>query len=91
MFLKADLGGVIEDVVVENNWFGEFSGINTLIFDDGVTRARARFNIFAQAPSWGRGRRVGSGGGRKRGRSLAVRSGRALPGERVDVGAVRAG
>ncbi len=50
VFFKEDLSGTIDDVVVENSWFSRISGYNTLIWDDGVSRMVARFNIFAQSP-----------------------------------------
>lgn len=55
VFFKEGLGGQIERVVVENNWFGPLSGYNTLIFGDGVSQMTARYNIFAQAPHLDRG------------------------------------
>ena len=55
VFLKEDAGGVIDAVLVENSWFGKISGINTLIFDDGVSNMIARYNSFAQAPRLGGG------------------------------------
>jgi hypothetical protein len=56
VFFKEGLGGEIDDVVVENSWFGRLTGYNTLIFDDGVSNMTARHNIFAQAPRLGGGK-----------------------------------
>ena len=55
VFFKEDVGGVIDTVLVENSWFGKISGVNTLIFDDGVSNLVARYNSFAQAPRLGGG------------------------------------
>lgn len=55
VFFKEGLGGQIDDVLLENNWFGTLSGYNTLIFDDGVSDMTARYNSFAQSPRLGGG------------------------------------
>ncbi|MGD9570366.1 MAG: Ig-like domain-containing protein [Thermoleophilia bacterium] len=55
VFFKEGLGGQIDDVMIENNFFGKLSGYNTLIFDDGVSRMTARYNSFAKAPRLGSG------------------------------------
>ena len=61
VFFKEDLGGVIDDVVVENSWFGIIpTGTSTLIFDDGVANMVARYNSFAQSPRLGGGEDVGA-------------------------------
>lgn len=56
VFFKEGLGGEIDDVLIENNWFGRLTGYNTLIFDDGVSNMTARHNVFAQAPRLGEGK-----------------------------------
>lgn len=53
VFFKEGLGGQIDNVLVENSWFGKLEGYYTLIFDDGVSRMVARYNSFAQAPRFG--------------------------------------
>ena len=55
VFFKEGLGGEIDNVLVENSWFGKLIGYNTLIFDDGVSNMVARYNSFAQAPRLGGG------------------------------------
>ena len=55
VFFKEGLGGQIDGVLVENNWFGKIAGQNTLIFDDGVSNMTARYNSFAQPPRLGGG------------------------------------
>ncbi|MGD9531730.1 MAG: choice-of-anchor Q domain-containing protein [Pseudonocardia sp.] len=53
VFFKEASGGSIREVLVEYSWFGTITGFNTLIFDDGVSDATARYNSFAQAPRLG--------------------------------------
>ena len=55
VFFKEGLGGEINNVLVENSWFGKLIGYNTLIFDDGISNMVARYNSFAQAPRLGGG------------------------------------
>lgn len=56
VFLKEDLGGRIDRVLVENSVFGPCPGCSaSLIFDHGVKNATARYNSFAHAPRLWRG------------------------------------